>query len=600
MKKSHNKDRRLLKFSTKDLENNLREAAEIQQDEDMLRRSGPVGISDLVAQDAAYHRVCLASYVSKTNLSTTSKTSSLQETQRENTTYDEAFEKFVLEINDDLLQGRVFSLASLLEMYEAQLPSHLQESYRAEKLEKRIRKHYGERVIIQRHYGQGKSHLVYSNAVSLSDTVAAATKLKTRLSEAKATVTTLTEDQESSSKDDIYRQLHQAVGVLHKVLEELPKSDNYPAPHGVSENASEAFIPPPLRVAMKWLVDKKANDSGDPDYRVSDKVKRRALTLAECVAFCSRKVITPFHFGLAVQMHHEYGKRSIIDTLNSYGLCMSYDELRRFMTSAATEQIDHNSDVYVPPEMLPISQGGALIHEGDDNIDINTETLDGKDTYHSIARVIFQKQNLDDNWTRGVEQIPRGNRRSLHLSDAAQSYTQCREYQKPAVRPQPPRVADPCAKLQQLKTNISMTRDVVWILLRMVPRNLLPPGPQVNTNDVIAPLWTGFNAQLSNKNNSFTATAYAPIIDAKPADMKTVYTTMIKCKQMTESLGQKTSVQTMDQQLYAISQQVKWADDVTFHNSILRLGGFHTISCFIATIGKLWGSAGLIDILVDS
>ena len=145
-----------------------------------------------------------------------------------------------------------------------------------------------------------------------------------------------------------------------------------------------------------------------------------------------------------------------------------------------------------------------------------------------------------------------------------------------------------------------MTRDVVWILLRMVPRNLLPPGPQVNTNDVIVPLWTGFNAQLSNRNNSFTATAYAPIIDAKPADMKTVYTTMIKCKQMTESLGQKTSVQTMDQQLYAISQQVKWADDVTFHNSILRLGGFHTISFFIATIGKLWGSAGLIDILVDS
>jgi hypothetical protein len=33
-------------------------------------------------------------------------------------------------------------------------------------------------------------------------------------------------------------------------------------------------------------------------------------------------------------------------------------------------------------------QGGDLIQEGADNIDINTETVDGKNTFHSIA--IFQ------------------------------------------------------------------------------------------------------------------------------------------------------------------------------------------------------------------
>ena len=36
---------------------------------------------------------------------------------------------------------------------------------------------------------------------------------------------------------------------------------------------------------------------------------------------------------------------------------------------------------------------GRLIQEGDDNIDINTQTLDGKGTYHSMARVIFQQQD---------------------------------------------------------------------------------------------------------------------------------------------------------------------------------------------------------------
>jgi hypothetical protein len=32
----------------------------------------------------------------------------------------------------------------------------------------------------------------------------------------------------------------------------------------------------------------------------------------------------------------------------------------------------------------------TLIQEGADNVDINTETIDGKDTFHSMARAVFQ------------------------------------------------------------------------------------------------------------------------------------------------------------------------------------------------------------------
>ena len=37
-----------------------------------------------------------------------------------------------------------------------------------------------------------------------------------------------------------------------------------------------------------------------------------------------------------------------------------------------------------------------------------------------------------------------------------------------------------------------------------------------------------------------------------------------------------------------------------FQSHILRLGGFHTLSCFTACIGKLWADGGLRDPLVDS
>ena len=37
-----------------------------------------------------------------------------------------------------------------------------------------------------------------------------------------------------------------------------------------------------------------------------------------------------------------------------------------------------------------------------------------------------------------------------------------------------------------------------------------------------------------------------------------------------------------------------------FNRHILRLGGFHNLSCFLSSIGKLWADGGLRDLLVDS
>jgi hypothetical protein len=57
--------------------------------------------------------------------------------------------------------------------------------------------------------------------------------------------------------------------------------------------------------------------------------------------------------------------------------------------------------------------------------------------------------------------------------------------------------------------------------------------------------------------------------------------TMKKCLEMSASVGQENAIQTFDQQLYAV-QQVKWAMPNTFENHIIRLGGFHALSCFIS------------------
>jgi hypothetical protein len=47
---------------------------------------------------------------------------------------------------------------------------------------------------------------------------------------------------------------------------------------------------------------------------------------------------------------------------------------------------------------------------------------------------------------------------------------------------------------------------------------------------------------------------------------------------------------------YATTTWSGWRSD----SHVLRLGGFHTLSCFMSALGKIWATAGLRDSLVDS
>ena len=94
-------------------------------------------------------------------------------------------------------------------------------------------------------------------------------------------------------------------------------------------------------------------------------------------------------------------------------------------------------------------------------------------------------------------------------------------------------------------------------MLRSLYREIAPlPRLTPFSKQQTIPLWTGYNSHLSTKSEHLTAVAYAPIIDWKPVDMATVYTTIKNCRKMCLNLGQEVSLQTMDQQLYAIAQQL--------------------------------------------
>jgi hypothetical protein len=84
--------------------------------------------------------------------------------------------------------------------------------------------------------------------------------------------------------------------------------------------------------------------------------------------------------------------KNLSDFIDWYSdFCAFYSEVRRFLTSVALKEEESiKKGVYVPDGIVPVCQGGCLIQKGADNIDINTEIIDGKDTFHSMARAVFQ------------------------------------------------------------------------------------------------------------------------------------------------------------------------------------------------------------------
>jgi hypothetical protein len=110
---------------------------------------------------------------------------------------------------------------------------------------------------------------------------------------------------------------------------------------------------------------------------------QKCLSLAKCIVSVSKNKFTSFHLGLALQVHHIYGSKNLIEILHSHGLCASYHEVRHYLTSVADHEIKKiEQGSYLPHVIISTNGKTNPIQERTDNVDINTKTIDGKDTFN--------------------------------------------------------------------------------------------------------------------------------------------------------------------------------------------------------------------------
>ena len=109
-------------------------------------------------------------------------TNYLLKTSKEKVNLKTAFLIFVSEINSDLMvECKAFLMSTLLERFRTFLPKEHADKYTTYILQNRLLNHYSDSIVIQPQQGQGKSNIVFSSSISISDVIKAASKLKSDL-----------------------------------------------------------------------------------------------------------------------------------------------------------------------------------------------------------------------------------------------------------------------------------------------------------------------------------------------------------------------------------------------------------------------------------
>ena len=115
------------------------------------------------------------------------------------------------------------------------------------------------------------------------------------------------------------------------------------------------------------------------------------------------------------------------------------------------------------------------------------------------------------------------------------------------------------------------------------------------------PAWSSYNALLSDLDLPGTTIRYLPFIPAPLTDFSTIYLTLLKLVTVAESLGQGHILVTAVLPIYSKAEQILWSRPQQLEGKVtMRLGGMYLIMAYVASIGKLFGDGGLMDIMASS
>ncbi|CAG2214599.1 unnamed protein product [Mytilus edulis] len=329
---------------TKDFQSNIEKICRERNDEwatHVLTRI--VFVHDLHAADAVYHQRCSVNFrTGKSIPSGTPKQSKNKTGRPQHQQAQAAFQKTV----EYLLQNEDEQL-TVIELVEKMKDYCGDAAYSTVHMKSKIQKYFGDDVIITEINGK-------PNVITLRKT-------------ATSILHDFHQKQNASDPESEKMNIIKAAASLIKsdIKSKIGTKTEYPSVSDVeSLECNEHYLPDSLRLFLNSLIS-TCNHS----------LKLSAIGQTIIQATRPRSLIAPLQIGLAVQMHHHFGSRFLIDSLYNMGFSSSYSEVQRYEMNAAMSQ---GTDI---PE---VTEEGNLQYIAD-NVDHNLRTIDGHGTFHGMG-----------------------------------------------------------------------------------------------------------------------------------------------------------------------------------------------------------------------
>ena len=268
--------------------------------------------------------------------------------------------------------------------------------------------------------------------------------------------------------------------------------------------------------------------------------------------------------GLAIQVHHHYASRFLVDSLHNLGFCCSYQQVQEFEQSAA---FSHGTDI--------TDFTNQFVQYVADNVDHNIRTLDGNNTFHGMGMIAAVTPGVRSN-----NRIPRIKVSFRDLASVGQIPIQFHKIESTGM------TAIMYEKLCTMKAqDPTANLDMLWKISILFGSS--------------RPSWSGMMQFVQKGDHpGKSSIMFLPMIDMNPSDSTCIYSTLKFIADHARRHSAKPVV-TFDQPLWWKALTIVDAEplDSELKNIVLRLGGFHLEMSFLGSIGHLMSASGLQHIL---
>lgn len=502
-------------------------------------RSRLLNVHDLPAADAVYHQTCNVNFRTKRQLPRIYEVDESPAVKKkkvgrpEDEEKREAFLKVTkfLEENDD----EQITVSDLMEKMEEYLSDSNSEAYGRHHMKTKLLEHFGDKIIITDINGK-------PNVVTF-----------------KTTATSILQEFHVQQKDvDIDAEQLNIIKAAAKLIKNDLKSiatlgDSYPVIATDAESHVD-YLPATLSTFLGVVLTGKDNS-----------VKLASIGQAIVQAARPRVVIAPLQIGLAVQLHHNFASRFLIDTLHHHGFCSSYQEVQMFNQNAALGQ---GTDIP--------SYNSQFVQYAADNVDHNSRTLDGNNTFHGMGIIAVVTPGTKHSRTVArhkvtPDEISTTGRIEIHPPcEPRQAHVEIKYKDLVLIRAE-----DPTANL-----------DILWKMSLLF--------------GTTRPAWTGMMQSFhQGSHQGKSSVMFLPMIDMNPSDVTCVSSTLHFVSEHAKRHNIVNPIITFDQPLWWKAFNIVQTEPANsdLHKVIVRLGAFHAEMSFLGSIGHLMAGSGLREVL---